>query len=339
MMLGLGSSVLALRQGLTVKTRNTWSAPLAEALAALPSTEICPHDLYARFCAQQDRSRKLIFEFSEKGEPVAVACLRERGRYWVPVTHYIVPGLVFPVKAGFLPRVLASLNLNIAVGLWRCVEAATNLMFVRDLEDLPTYGMRCDADFESYWREQGLSRDIRVSRNRCRDFAIKVDQPGVTEWTIRQAEAKWRPAGTPERDDLPDRVMAAAYLEPRGLCRNLSLWSGTELIAAIVFLIHGSDAIAWVNYRVPHYNWHAPMTRLMEVSFAWAKESGYCFLDIGGGFAYKEHWAPVAGLKWDLNICPSPLSQILAGRRLITTVGTKYLRRVVPAGATTNAGV
>jgi hypothetical protein len=110
-----------------------------------------------------------------------------------------------------------------------------------------------------------------------------------------------------ESPDLADRILVARYLEQQGRFFTFGLHDQGNLIAATTVMIHRNDIIASVNYRKPEYDWYGVGDRLMDLVFTWAAQSGYNQLDIGGGQAYKIKWAPQAGERWLLNICPDPL--------------------------------
>jgi hypothetical protein len=66
-----------------------WSLELDRALEALPESECCPPELYRLLGNNQDSSlKRFAIIDDEKGEPVAVVCLRKRLRFndWVPLT-------------------------------------------------------------------------------------------------------------------------------------------------------------------------------------------------------------------------------------------------------------
>ena len=104
--------------------------------------------------------------------------------------------------------------------------------------------------------------------------------------------------------DLADRLVVSEYLEKRGLYQTLSLVDADEPVAGLTFLIHRNAAVAQVNYRDPRYDRYGVMTRLMDLSFYWAKERGFETIDLGGSFDYKEKWAPQSGEKWEFDVCP-----------------------------------
>ena len=111
-------------------------------------------------------------------------------------------------------------------------------------------------------------------------------------------------AGTKEGPDLGERLAVSQYLEERGLHYTLSLLDQDKQIAGIACIRHHNDAVAYINYRDPNYNWHGAMTRLMDLSFYWARDMGFEKMDLGGSFDYKEKWAPEDGHKWEFEIGP-----------------------------------
>ena len=115
-----GNRILAARcaaaQGLCVKVFDDWQPELDEALMGLPENELLPHELFRSLMRMADPKSRRIRLVTERGVPVAVAGLRNRWGFWEPVAQWIVPGMLFPVKEGYMSRVLAALDLEIQVG-------------------------------------------------------------------------------------------------------------------------------------------------------------------------------------------------------------------------------
>ena len=291
-------------QGLRLKAFDDWAPELDDALQVIPETEIFPHDLFRLLMKMSDPKKKQIILVTERGEPVAVAGLRNRSGYWEPVTQWIIPGVLFPVKHGYLSRVLPALGIELQIGWWRWQEDPPQIKCIRDAISEPTYGISLSEDYEKYWRETKLLRNIRTFRNRCKNFELKVNPPGGIEWTIRNWEAKWRPQGISEMPDLAERLQAAQYLQERGLLYSLLLFDRDEPAAGRTLIIHRNEVVAQVNYRNPKYDKYGAMNRLGDITFQWAQEMGFKSIDLGGSHDYKNTWAPENGRKWKFTICP-----------------------------------
>jgi hypothetical protein len=295
----------AASQGLATNFFDGWQPEFDKVLQSLPETDIFPHELFHMLMDLSDPKAKKIILVTEKGEPVALAGLRNRWGYWEPITQWIVPGVLFPVKEGYIARVLAALGLEVRIAWWRWDSPPPENDSIIHLKSTPTHGICCSEDFEQYWRNNDNWKDIRLYRNRCRDFDLRVDLPGSTEWTIRNWEAKWRPQNIPQMPDLAERLLVAQYLEGKGLCHTLSLVDGDKITASLTFTIHRDDAVAHYNYRNPEYNRQGVMNRLMDLGFYWVRDMGFQKIDLGGSFDYKDKWAPENGEKWEFSVCPS----------------------------------
>ncbi len=296
------SELLTIRE-LKAKTFAAWNPELEDALGRLPEKTIFPHSMFRNLWeAAAPHERQLIL-VTRQGEPIAVAGLKRRWGRWEPLTQWIVPGVLFPVKEECIPEVLAVLGLNIHVGWWRWNTPPPSASWIRNAVSSPTYGIQC-AEFERYWRERGFFKNINKYRNRCRGFSTAVNSAGAREWTIRNWGTRWLKPGMPEMPDLQERLLVSEYLEKQGLFYTLTIQDGDRTAAGITFLIDGNTAVAQVNYRDPAYDWHGVMTRLMDHSFYWARDMGYERIDLGGSFDYKEKWAPESGVKWEFDVAP-----------------------------------
>jgi hypothetical protein len=295
--------VIATR-GLKTKCFDDWEPELDEVLQCLPATDVFPHELFRSLMKMAScPGKKQLILVLDRGEPVALVGLKNRWGGWEPVTQWIVPGVIFPVKREeYIGKVLAALGLRIRIAWWRWDAPPPPVSWIKSLVSTPTYGTRCAGNFEEYWRETDFFKNVRNYRNRCRGFHLSVNLPGSREWTITKWSAKWHPQGAAEMPDLADRLLASEYLEKRGLYHTLSLVDADELVAGLSFLIHRNTAVAQVNYRVPSYDRHGVMTRLMDLSFYWAREKGFETIDLGGSFDYKEKWAPKNGEKWEFDV-------------------------------------
>lgn len=307
-------------QGLETRFFDDWHPELDEALQHLPEADIFPHELFRMLMKMSDPEKRKILLVTEGGEPVAVAGLRNRSGFWEPVTQWIVPGVLFPVKEGYIARVLAALGQEVRVAWWRWETPPPVHFWIVNAVSTPTHGMRCTEDFESYWRGNGHFKEIRKFRNRCRGFELKVNPPGGSDWTIRNWEARWRPQGIPEMPDLADRLAAARYLHEKGLYHSLLLYSGDEPAAGATMIIHRNYAVAHCSYRNPTYDWHGAMSRLSDLIFSWVKEMGFTGIDLGGSYDYKKEWAPESGQKWSFEVRPELIPVKMRASDLVSRV-------------------
>ena len=176
-----------LRRTYRVRWFRDWNRTLGAALDVLPEMDGCSHELFQMLATNPGPAIKQIALVTEGDAPVAVVALRKRTEDWVPVTHYIVPGSLFPVREGCLSSVAAVLGVNLQLALWRYQTPLPELVDVRAIESIPTYKMRFGEDIEGYWRKQQHLNDVKRMRKRCERFQIKVNHPGALEWVI----AKW----------------------------------------------------------------------------------------------------------------------------------------------------
>jgi len=315
-------------QGLRLEYFDEWHSVLDEALKTLPETELCTNELFRLLMQNPSPAAKKMILVTENGEPVGLAGLRLRGDQWEPITQWILPGVLFPVKAGYIGRVLPSLGVNLQIGWWRWDSPPPQTKWTVDAVSTPRYGIRCSEDFEAYWRKVGHFKNIRKARNRCRDFTLEIDRRGLTEWTIRKWEERWRPKGAAENPDLNDRLLAARYLKDRGLYHILSLANQGEPIASATVIVHREDIVGQYVYSSPEFNWHNVMTRLMELVFFWSQDSGYQNVDIGGVQDYKKRWAPQDGERWEFRVCPNYLLHMRRAKKIVQKIRDKVSKKI-----------
>lgn len=283
---------------------NHWHSDLDDALRLLPESDIFPHELFRDLIELSDPSRRKLILVTERGEPVAVAGLRNRWGHWEPVTQWIVPGVLFPVKDGYIARVLSALGVELKVGWWRWQIPPPQIQYMSNAISEPTYGVNFTEDFEKHWRMTSHLRNVRTYRNRCKEFELKVNPPGGAELIISNWDKKWRSQGTDEASYLSERLLVAHYLQERGLHYSLLLFNEDEPVAGGTLIIHRNEAVAQCSYRNPKYDWYGAMTRHIDLTFTWAKNMGFDKFDLGGSQDYKKMWAPENGMKWKFDICP-----------------------------------
>jgi hypothetical protein len=294
----------AASQGLRTKFFDDWQPELDEALQCLPETDIFPHELFRMLMKMSDPDKRKIILVTEQGEPVALAGLRNRWDFWEPVTRWMVPGVLFPIKDGYMARVLPSLGLEIRIAWWRWGVPPQQTRWMRNVVSEPTYSMRCTEAIEEHWHETGHLRNVLTSRKRCSDFEFKVDMPSAAEWTIRNWGEKWCPSYMAEMPDLSERLMVAQYLEKIGRHHTFNLLDIDKPVAGLTFIVHNNCLVSHHTYRDPNYDWHRVLIRLWDLTFSWAKEMKFDEIDMGGSFDHKKKWAQIAGEKWKFDICP-----------------------------------
>jgi hypothetical protein len=309
----------AIAQGLRIKIYEDWQPELDEVLENLPEQDILPHELFRLLMKLPDR--KQIIRVTERGEPVALAGVKSRGGRWEPVTHEIIPGVFFPVKERYLSRVLPALGLHLHVDWWKWPDPPPTARWMQQVESFTDYGMRCSDDFEAHWRKSAkFFRTVRTARDRCRGFELKVNSANSTEWIIKNWGQKWHVAqGEGQRSFVTEQLIAAEYLQKRGLNYSLLLFDGDEPVAGSNMIIHRNEALGHINYRNPKYDWHGAMTRLNEMSFWWARDMGFDAMSVGGIQDYKRRWAPECGQYMKFAVCPDI---VLLGDRVSRLTGT-----------------
>jgi hypothetical protein len=294
--------------GLKAKFFDQWYPELDDVLKYLPESNLFPHELFRMLMIMADPQNRRIILVTERGDPVALAGLRNRWGFWEPITQWIVPGVLFPIREGYLARVLPALGIEMKIAWWRFPEPPPQMQWMKNLSTTPTYGMHLEDDYEKYWRKmRNFDKDIVRYRMRCQYFNLEVNLACSAEWTLRHWSEKWQPHGSTQMPDIDERLLVAQFLEKRGLHYTLSLCDQAKIVAGLTFLIHGNDAIAQVSYRNPAYNRHGVMTRLWDLAFQWASREKFRKIDLGGDHEYKLNWAPIDGEKYLFTIYPSQI--------------------------------
>lgn len=311
----------AARKGYKLFCFNSWDPVLDDALAELPEAAVCPHDLYRELLRLPGERGERLLLVEEKGVPLALAGLRgRRGPPYELVTQWLVPGFLFPVRDQAFWPVIEALGIRLHLALWRTPFTPPEADWARHVKATPTYGVDCKADFEAFWRQSSHFKSIRKARNRCKDFDFRVNAPGMRQWTIRNWGHTWGPGHGRSIEDVPARLLLSEHLERDGDFYTLSLHDGDRPIAGATLIIHDGDAVAYVNHREGVYDRHGAMVCLIDHCFAWAREKGFKHLDIGGTNAYKRHWAPELGHKYELTVNPGRQFHFLG---LLSTTLTK----------------
>ena len=321
-MLGLSWRVLresaAIAQGLRIKIYEEWQPDLDEFLKNLPEQDIFPHELCRLLMKSPSPGGRQIIRVTERGEPVALACVKKRWGYWVPVTHEIVPGVLFPVKEGYLHRVLPALGLPLHVEWWRWPEPPRMGRWIQHVESCTDYSMKCSEDFEAHWRKTSLIRHIKAATKRCCGFEFNVNAENSTEWILKSWNQKWHCSRGEDVPDLGDKLMAAQYLQKKGLHYSVLLIDRDEPVAGLTFIIHRNEAVGHISYRNPEYDRCGVLNRLWEVCFWWARDMGFDGICLGPKHEYKKRWAPERGQHMTFTVYPDIL---LVGDRVAKLIG------------------
>jgi len=306
-----------------------WNAELDAALDVLPESECCSRELYRLVCTNQD-PLKTFAVVEESEEPIGVVCLRRRETLhdWVPVTHYSIPGMIFPTKEGSLGKVLSVLHRNVRLAWWRMGESSSDIVGVISREVVPTYGIDLTGDYEKYWREYSHLNTVKRDRGHCKDFEVRISGEGMTEWVIRSWERKWRETPTAPRADLQDKISIAEHLERQAKNFTFTLHDSGRPMGGHTFLVHEKFLVWQYTYRDPQYDKLGVGTYLMDVAIKWAIESGFTGIDLGGDHAeHKKRWGPIVGHKTSMHICPRYLRVMRRGQEILGHVRANGLRQ------------
>lgn len=313
------------RRRLRVDWFDRWHGDLDAALAMLPEMPMCPHELYRDLVTNPGPVEKRTALVTSGSEPVAIVGVRCDGQRWTPVTTWIVPGSLFPVREGMLVPALTALDVPLFVSWWRQSSAPPeNDRFTR-LECVETRRLSVQGDYEAFWKESSLWRKVAAARRKCSSLSVAVNEPGAAEWTLVNWGRKWAPEGFDEVPDVRDRLVVARYWEQRGRHFAISLLDGDKPAGAAVVFVHDDHVIGLAYYRDPEYEKLSIGTRLLDAVHQWAASAGYAAVDMGGGDRYKERWAPVDGRRWQFVVAPRrslvSRARAAAWRRLRSAVG------------------
>lgn len=315
---------------LKVRWFERWHPVLDEALQVLPELETCPHQLYRMLLGSPARTPKRVALVTEDRRPVAVAGLRRRKWFWEPVVDAVCSiRQAMPARDGYLFSSLSALGLDIWTGGYeRRPQADAPL---RRVFPLPFYRLDCRADFEQYWRRAGNIKAVKAARARTRGYSLEVDAPGAAAWVIRNWDQKWRDHPARETIAVDDQLLAADYYEAHGRMHTLRLLQDGEPVAGHIFQVHRRSVVFTRTYRDARHEWQGVGTRLLDLAFQWAADSGFERIDLGSGHAYKQHWAPEDGARWYANVCPMHIYLPKQSLRLVRRFASAGADRIVAA--------
>jgi hypothetical protein len=293
------------RGGYRVVPYADWCGDLDAALATLPEKETCPHELFRLLASNRGPAAKRILLVLEQDRPLAIVALRQRHHDWVPVTHYCLPGALFPSQPGRMGDAASALGVDLFLAWWRQPTDPSEIANVRFIKSIPTFKIPCGTEIEDFWRERGNLNDVKRMRKRCEQFRVVLDYPDGMEWVTRKWEEKWRDPGAPPAADLDDRLVSARYLEKRQAHHTVIVLEGGRPIAGNTYIVHGDELVWMYTYREVGYDRFGLGYRLLDFSVEWATRAGHRKIDLGGGHEhFKSKWGPKDGAKWELRICP-----------------------------------
>jgi hypothetical protein len=322
------------RRAFRVVRHSDWCPELDAALATLPEMDSCPHELFRMLATNPGPAVKQLLLVIEKDIPLAIVALRQRHSDWVPVTHYHLPGALFPSQFGRIGEAAAGLGLDLFLAWWRQPSDPPGIANARVTRSTPTFKIACDTDIEAFWRERGHLNDVKRMRKRCEPFRVVVDFPGGMEWVTRKWEEKWRSPSDLPAADLDDRLLVARYLEERRAHHSVIVLDGDRPIAGNTYIVHNHELVWLYTYREPEYDRFGLGHRLLDFSIDWATQLGYRKIDLGGGHEhFKSKWGPKDGAKWEIRICPEldyRAKQLRRGIGRVKSAAKRRLRAYLP---------
>ncbi|MBN1464117.1 GNAT family N-acetyltransferase [candidate division KSB1 bacterium] len=296
-----------MKKELSVKWFDVWHSALDEALAVLPEMDGCPNELFKSLAQNGLGVTKRVALVTKKDVPVAVVGVKKRADSWAPVTHYLVPGCLFPMNEAYLGSILDALDINLWVSWWRNKTPIPTFRNLRKVETIPTYRLDLTGDYESQWTKK-QRKNVRAALNRCQEFNFVVDPPKSAEWVIKNCNRKWSEDPDALDRNLSDQLITANYLQKINRLHAPILMDKGEFIAGSTLIVHDDDLVGTFIYRMPDYDKYGIGSCLMVLIFSWAKNAGFNGVDIGGDYSdYKQHWAPQDGEKTNINVCPTRL--------------------------------
>jgi len=292
------------RPPLRVQWFDEWHSDLDQALGVLPQIDEYSNELIRLIGCNQVAAKKRIALVIEKGDPKSLILLRRQNAYWVPAMQWMLPGALFPSAPGYEVASLAALKLDVEVAWWRMAGPPPSHPSQVGLHSTTTYGADTRAPFEECWRETGMMKDVLLARKRCKTFEIVVDRPDSSEWIIHRWASQWSSPVDDYRTYLEDRLLVSEWLRAQGKMHSFLILDQGTPIGGATLSVHRGELVAGYIYRDPNYKRFSLGTRLIDFTFSWAAGSPYTRIDLGGGFGYKEGWAPPSGERWKFHICP-----------------------------------
>jgi GNAT superfamily N-acetyltransferase len=288
------------RHGLSVRWFDTWSPVLDSALATLPESQECPHEMLVALMRNPSRARKCAALVVRGDRPVAIIALRKTGalRWDVIGGGGVAPRFLAHALDGQLFAALSALGVSVHIATQTQQPPAR---WVRRVVAHPVFRIDLTSDFEAYWKESGQLRTVQMARKRARGLVFELDGPGAAEWTIRGWADHWRGRQTVSEDDL---VLASTHYETRGRFHTIRLLDGREPVAGHTWFVDAGGLLLISTFTRPEYRKQQAGTRNLDAAFDWAAKAGYGHMDLGVGHDYKRRWAPAKGVRWSYDIRP-----------------------------------
>lgn len=289
---------------LSVSWYSTWHPELDEALKSFPEPAVRPHGMMsalARFDTAVPKATALV---THDDVPVAVVPLRRTGRSWEPVTSWSVPGQPFPARVDVL-TVTRALRRSVHLAWWRMGASPSLNRRQGRVLTVPTYQADLTGDWEEHWRQTSHWKSVRRARRRCARYTTRVDHPAAVEWIMVNAERAWR--SSPNRVDptFSDRLLATQYLSTVGQVQTVCLLDDGWPIAGSLSIIQDDVLVGLTMYRDRRYDRDGVGVRVMDVELEVSAQRGLRASDFGGGFDYKNRWAPEEGVRADVLVAPT----------------------------------
>jgi hypothetical protein len=308
---------------------DTWCRELDTALEIIPGLEEYPNDLYKGLIQNKSQEIKKIVLILHNNEPKSIICLKKRAYDWIPVSHYLIPGFVFPHVEGYFQKSLQAVKKNISFSFWRIANPPKiNIAKLGVHEVIPTYGVNLKTEYENYWKKSNHYKNIRKVRNRCNEFNLRINYSGDLEWLMNNWEEKYRSNPKIKQVDFSDRLFVVNYLQEINKHFTFTLASDERNIVGLTLILHKNELIAQYFYRDPKFDRFSLGTYLLDQSMEWAAKNGYAKFDLGGSYPdYKKKWAPVDGGKVDMYICPFKVRMLLGLQYNYNRIMRKVLKR------------
>ncbi|HEY6203805.1 MAG TPA: GNAT family N-acetyltransferase [Candidatus Limnocylindria bacterium] len=301
------------RHGLSLRWFDRWESVLDDALAHLPQSEQCPHELLRQLMNNPTQAAKRTALITEQDRPVAVLGLRRRKMFWEPVWG---GGVCERFQMAALPGYLLPALARTASNIWvfsRDRPASSESL--RSLKALPRFGIALTDGYEQHWKTSSHWNTVKSARRRTVGFGFDIDPPGAAEWTITNWARKWS-----AHEAESDILVAARYYQSVGRYHSFVLRDGGARVAGATYIVIGSELLAQWNFFDNAYRRNGVQTRLDELVFAWASEAGLSTMDLGASYeddSYKRHWAPNVGQSWLYNIAPLHLHVVRTGLKTV----------------------
>lgn len=271
---------------------------MERALQQLPDTRDCPHALLRTLWDLTDAHKRIAVVRDTNGTPAAVIPLAKHNHEWKPISVGST-ARICAVAPGSEATSLRSLGVPVRIDYWPAELPHDAQRVNWDTQ----HRLRPGADYQQYWKERGRWKGIREARNRTRDFEFEVDADDSCAWTLRRWNEKWHKSNGLALPSVEPQIAAWKVLFESGASHAFRLMDGANAAAGIVGIVLEDQLVLTYNYRDPAYDWHGAGNRLMELVVEWTLAQGLA-INFGGGFEYKDKWAPEDGGYWQFSMWP-----------------------------------